>query len=59
MIGSCLCWGILAKFMPWVYEVSAFGIWILAFLFFTVFFIKEIYFIITMRKEGKMYGVIV
>ena len=59
MIGSCLCWGISAKFMPWVYEVSAFGIWILAFLFFTVFFIKEIYFIITMRKEGKMYGVIV
>ena len=57
-LGSCVCWGILAKTFPWLYDTSAFGIWIVAFLFFTAFFIKEIYFIITVRKEGKMYGII-
>ena len=57
-LGSCVCWGILAKTFPWLYDTSAFGIWIVAFLFFAAFFIKEIYFIITVRKEGKMYGII-
>ncbi|MCM1262580.1 MAG: hypothetical protein NC313_07635 [Butyrivibrio sp.] len=57
-LGSCVCWGMFAKVMPWLYEASAFGIWIMAFLFFAAFFIREIYFIITMRKEGKMYGII-
>ena len=56
--GSCGCWGLLARTMPWLYEASAFGIWIVAFLFFAAFFIKEIYFIVEMRKEGKMYGII-
>ena len=56
--GSSLCWGISARFMPWLYDISAFGIWIHAFLFFTVFFVKEICFIITMRQGGKMYGII-
>lgn len=56
---SCVCWGVLTKTQPWLYETSALGIWIVAFLFFATFFIKEIYFIITMRKEGKMYGVII
>lgn len=59
MFGSCVCWGIAARFMPWLYETSAFGIWIVAFLFFTAFFVKEIYYIIVTRKEGKMYGIIV
>ncbi len=58
VLGSCVGWGILAKNLPWLYEASALGIWIVAFLFFAAFFIKEIYFIITMRKEGKMYGII-
>ena len=57
-LSSCVCWGILAKTFPWLYDTSAFGIWIVAFLFFAAFFIKEIYFIITVRKEGKMYGII-
>lgn len=57
-LGSCVCWGILAKVLPWLYETSAFGIWIIAFLCFAMFFIKEIYYIITMRKEGKIYGII-
>jgi len=58
VLGSCVCWGILARTLPWLYEASAFGLWIVAFLFFTAFFIKEIYYIITTRKEGKMYGII-
>lgn len=58
VLGSCVGWGILAKNLPWLYEASAFGIWIVAFLFFATFFIKEIYFIVTTRREGKIYGVI-
>ncbi len=58
VLGSCLGWGVLAKTLPWLYEASAFGLWIVAFLFFAAFFIKEIYFILTTRKEGKMYGII-
>ncbi|MDE5966045.1 MAG: hypothetical protein K2G89_04360 [Lachnospiraceae bacterium] len=58
VLSSCVCWGVLAKTMPWLYEASAFGIWIVAFLFFAAFFIKEIYFIVEMRKGGKMYGII-
>lgn len=58
VLSSCMLWGVLAKTMPWLYETSALGVWLAAFLFFAAFFIKEIYFIITMRKEGKMYGII-
>ena len=58
VIASCVCWGILARTMPWLYEASALGIWIAAFLFFAAFFIKEIYFIVTTRKAGKMYGIV-
>ena len=57
-LGSCLCWGILAKKLPEIYEISAIGIWLTAFIIFAVFFMKEIYFIVEMRKEGKIYGII-
>ena len=57
-LSACICWGILAKTLPWLYNTSVFGIWIVAFLFSAAFFIKEIYFIIMVRKEGKMYGII-
>ena len=58
MLGSCVCWGLLAINIQWLYEASAFSIWIVAFIFFAAFFIKEIYFILAMRKEGKIYGII-
>ncbi len=58
VFGSSVGWGVLARTVPWLYDASAFGLWIAAFLFFTVFFIKEIYFIIITMKEGKMYGTI-
>lgn len=58
LLSSCLCWGLLARTQPWLYETSAFGIWLIAFFFSAAFFIKEVYFIISMRKEGKVYGII-
>lgn len=58
MLSSCLAWGIFASVIPWLYETSAMGFWIAAFLVFTAFFAKEIYYIIEMRKEGKLYGII-
>lgn len=57
-LGSCAGWGVSARVLPWLYETSAMGIWIIAFFVFTVFFVKEVYFIVKIRKEGKMYGII-
>lgn len=58
MLGSCVLWAISSKFIPWMYATSAIGFWMIAFVVFGMFFIKEILFIIEMRKEGKMYGII-
>lgn len=58
ILASCLGWGLLAKAVPWLYDASAFCLWIAAFLFFAAFFVKEIHFIITAKREGKMYGII-
>lgn len=58
MPGFCIFWGISAKILPWLYETSAMGLWIAAFFVFVAFFIKEIYFIVRMGKEGKIYGII-
>lgn len=58
MLASCICWGMSARILPWLYETSAMGVWIVTFLIFAVFFIKEIGHIAEMRKEGKMYGIV-
>ncbi|MDE7130428.1 MAG: hypothetical protein K2O65_01340 [Lachnospiraceae bacterium] len=55
---ACVGWGISARYFPWLYETSATGLWIVGFIVFASFFIREICFIIQMRKEGKMYGTI-
>lgn len=55
---SCMAWGMSAKVFPWLYETSATGVWMTGFVVFTIFFIREIKFIIQMWKEGKMYGAI-
>lgn len=58
ILGSCVFLGGTVKALPWLYETSAMGIWMIAFLLFLTFFIKEICFILKMRKEGKMYGIV-
>lgn len=58
LLGSCILWAISSKFIPWMYTTSAIGFWMIAFLVFGMFFVKEILFIVEMRKEGKMYGII-
>lgn len=58
VFSSCLCWGMSAKFLPWLYEASAIGLWIVVFVVFAVFFVKEVCYIVEMRKEGKMYGIV-
>ena len=58
MLGSCICWGMSARILPWLYETSAVGVWIVTFLIFAMFFINEIHYIAKMRKEGKMYGIV-
>lgn len=55
---SCAAWGASAQFFPWLYETSATGLWAAGFVVFAAFFIREICYIIQMRKEGKMYGII-
>lgn len=58
MIALSVFWGIFAGSKPWIYETSAMGFWIVAFVFFAAFFVKEIYEIIKIRREGKVYGII-
>ena len=55
---SCATWGMSAKAFPWLYETSATGIWLAGFVVFAAFFIREVVFIIQIRKEGKMYGAV-
>ena len=58
MLGSCIGWGMSARILPWLYETSAMGVWIVTFLIFTVFFMREIGYIVELSKEGKMYGIV-
>ena len=58
MLGSCICWSVTSKVMPWLYATSAIGFWLIAFVVFGMFFFKEVLFIVEMRKEGKIYGII-
>jgi hypothetical protein len=58
ILGSCVFWSGTARAVPWLYETSATGIWVIAFLLFALFFVKEIVFILKTRKEGKMYGIV-
>ena len=58
MIGFCGFWAISLKVMPWLYATSAIGFWLIAFVVFGMFFFKEVLFIVEMRKEGRIYGII-
>lgn len=58
IFGFCLGWAIVPRVLPGLYEASAMGIWIAAFLAFGTFFLREIVYIADMRKRGKIYGII-
>jgi hypothetical protein len=58
MLAFSIFWGVLAGAMPWLYETAAFGIWMIAFLLSSVFYGNELVYLIKMKKEGKMYGII-
>ncbi len=58
LLAFCLYWGAAAKMLPGLYEASATGIWVIAFLVFGIFFLKEIIYITETRKRGKMYGIV-
>ena len=58
ILGFYACLLISIRLFPRLYETSALGIWIAAFMLFGTFYIKEIYLLIKAGKEGKMYGII-
>jgi hypothetical protein len=58
MFAFSVFWGLLANTMPWLYETAAFGIWMIAFLLSSVFYGNELSYLMKMKKEGKMYGII-
>ena len=51
-------WGIIAFAMPGLYVGSAVGVWMICFIVFGVFFIREMEYLISYVKEGKIYGVV-
>ena len=58
MLGSSVGFALSTRIIPWLYVTSAVGFWLIAFVVFGIFFAKEVLFIVEMRKEGKMYGII-
>lgn len=58
-LGLCVLWCISSHSWPWLYGLSALGVWITAFIIFSAFFTREIYYIVKANKEGKMYGFVV
>ena len=51
-------WGIIAFAIPGLYVGSAVGVWMICFIVFGVFFIREMEYLISYVKEGKIYGVV-
>ena len=58
IITSSTAWWICARTITQLYEVSATGVWIVAFFIFAAIFLREILYIFESKKEGKMYGII-
>ena len=57
-LGASIFAGILAHWLPALYEISALGVWIITFVIFAGFFIKELSLLIKTWKEGKIYGTV-
>lgn len=50
--------GVLAQWLPTLYDISAIGIWFVTFILFVGFFANELSLLIKTWKEGRMYGII-
>lgn len=57
-LGTSAFAGTLAHYLPSLYDLSALGIWIISFIVFTGFIIRELALLIKTWKEGKIYGII-
>lgn len=57
-LGTSAFAGVLAHWFPTVYDISALGIWMITFVVFAGFFIRELALLIKTWKEGKIYGII-
>ena len=57
-LSSVLFWRGTAIFLPWLYEASALGLWIVAVFVYSCLLAKEITYIIHANKEVKMYGIV-
>lgn len=57
-LGTSVFAGGLAHWLPDLYDLSALGIWMITFVVFAGFFIRELFLLIKTWKEGKMYGII-
>ena len=57
-LGTSAFAGALAHWTPALYDLSALGIWIVTFVVFAGFFIRELSLLIKTWKEGRIYGII-
>ena len=57
-LGTSAFAGVLAHWTPALYDLSALGIWIVTFVIFAGFFIRELSLLIKTWKEGRIYGII-
>ena len=55
MIASFI-WGITALAVPCLYVGSSVGLWMICFITFGIFFIREVGYLVSYVKEGKIYG---
>jgi len=58
VLALSLGFGITAIILPEIYEISAIGIWVVAFFIFGAFYLNEIIYILKMKKRGQMYGIV-
>ena len=53
---TSIIFGMVALVIPGLYKASSVGIWLICFLIFGSFFIREMGYLISLVKEGKTYG---
>ena len=53
---TSIIFGMVALVIPGLYKASSVGIWLICFIIFGSFFIREMRYLISLAKEGKTYG---